>query len=248
MLNKAAEELSFESDITGADDIELQEIAEKASDIISQIEDVKSQTDELFEHTLRNLLGLDKQLRSIRGSLKVEVAKKVQLEECIAKEHRKLKEFRKYPRVYNDAMKEDITKRIDDLNEDLKVRQESINLLKGRLKNQITSFKETIAKVLDSNTSLGEKIRTLFREQGITIASILTAIEMAIGVLVEALLPGGGGAVASGGGEPPPMDEAGLKEWIRSKLKALASLLGRLGIKAAEALSGIIGRNHKLDS
>ena len=83
-------------------------------------------------------------------------------------------------------MKEDITKRIDDLNEDLKVRQESIDLLKGRLKNQIMSFHETIVKVLDSNTSLGEKIRTLFREQGITIASILTAIGMAIGVLVEA--------------------------------------------------------------
>ena len=55
------------------------------------------------------------------------------------------------------------------------------------------SFHETIAKVLDKYTSLGEKIRTLFREQGITIASILTAIGMAIGVLVEALLPGGGG-------------------------------------------------------
>ena len=73
------------------------------------------------------------------------------------------------------------------------------------------------------------------------IASILTAIGMAIGVLVEALLPGGGGggAVASGG--EPPKDEKGLKEWIRSKLKALASLLGRLGIKTAEALPGIIG-------
>ena len=57
------------------------------------------------------------------------------------------------------------------------------------------SFKETIAKVLDKDTSLGEKIRTLFREQEIMIASILTAIGMAIGVLVEALLPGGGGGV-----------------------------------------------------
>ena len=55
-------------------------------------------------------------------------------------------------------MKEDITKRIDNLNEDLKVRQESIDLLKGRLKNQITSFRKTIAKVLDKDTSLGEKI------------------------------------------------------------------------------------------
>ena len=126
-------------------------------------------------------------------------------------------------------MREDITKRIKALNDELLTRQESIDLLKGRFKSQITSFNKTIAKVLDKDTSLGEKIRTLFREQGITIASILTAIGMAIGVLVEALLPGGGGAaVASGGGEPPPKDEKGLKEWVRSKLKALASLLGKL--------------------
>ena len=65
---------------------------------------------------------------------------------------------------------------------------------------------------------------------------------MAIGVLVEALSPGGGGAaMASGGGEPPPKDEKGLKGWIRNKLKALESLLGQLGMKAAEALPGIIG-------
>ena len=102
------------------------------------------------------------------------------------------------------------------------------------------SFKETIAKVLDKDTSLGEKIRTLFTEQGITIASLLMVIGMAIRVLVEALLPGGGGAISGGGGEPPPKDEKGLKEWVRPKLKALASLLGKLGMKAAEALPGII--------
>ena len=123
-------------------------------------------------------------------------------------------------------MKEDITKRIDTLNDELAIRQESIDLLMGRLKNQIMSFHETIAKVLDKDTSLAEKVRTLFREQGIMIASILTAIVMAIGVLVETLLPGGRGAMASGGGSPPPKVEAGLKEWIRNKLKALASLLG----------------------
>ena len=242
MLNKAAEELPSESDITKVDDTELQEIAEKASGIISQIKDVQTDTEDLFEHPLHELLGLDKQLRSIRGSLKVEVAKKVELEEHITKEHRKLEEFREYPRVYDDAMKEDITKRIDTLNDELATRQESIDLLKGRLNNQIKSFKETIAKVLDKDISLGEKIRTLFREQGITIASILMAIGMAIGVLVEALLLGGGAATASGGGgEPPPKDDKGLKEWVRNKLKALASLLGKLGMKAAGALPGIIG-------
>ena len=146
---------------------------------------------------MRELLGLDKQLRIIRGSLKVEVAKKVQLEEHIKKEQRKLERIQEYPGEYDDVIREDIMKQINALNDHFKVRQESIDLLKGRLKNQITSFREMIAKVLDSNTSLAEKIRMLFREQGITIASILTAIGMAISVLVEALLPGGEGASAA---------------------------------------------------
>ena len=117
MLNKTAEESPSESDITGVDDIELQEIAEKASGIISQIKDVQTDTEDLFENPLLEFLGLDKQLRSIRGSLKAEVAKRVELEEHIAKKCRKLDELREYPRVYDDAMKEDITKRIDALND-----------------------------------------------------------------------------------------------------------------------------------
>ena len=79
----------------------MQEIAEKASnsteDIISQIKDVQTDTDELFEHPLRELLGLDKQLKTIQDSLKVEVAKKVELEECIPKERRKLEDFENIP-------------------------------------------------------------------------------------------------------------------------------------------------------
>ena len=52
MLNRVAEELPSESDITRADDIELQEIAEKASDIISRIKDVQTDAEDLFEHPL----------------------------------------------------------------------------------------------------------------------------------------------------------------------------------------------------
>ena len=129
---------------------------------------------------------------------------------------------------YDDGIREDIRRRIGKLNDDLSVMKESIDLLKGRLTNQITSFKETISKVFDKDTSLTEKIQTLFHEQGIMIASILMAIAMAIGVLVEALLPGGEGGE---GGKPPPRDEAGAREWVRNKLKALARLLGRKGMK-----------------
>ena len=56
MLNKAAEELPSESDITKVDDIELQEIVEKASGIISQIKDIQTDTENLFEHPLCKLV------------------------------------------------------------------------------------------------------------------------------------------------------------------------------------------------
>ena len=82
LLNEAEEEMPSASDVDKANDIELQEIVKSTENLISQM----SQTDDLFEHPLRELLGLDKQLRSIRGSLRVEVAKKVQLEEHIKKE------------------------------------------------------------------------------------------------------------------------------------------------------------------
>ena len=54
------------------------------------------------------------------------------------------------------------------------------------------------------------------------------------------MLPGGSGG-EKGGGKPPPKVEAGPKEWVRNKLKALARLLRRLGVKVAEVLPGIIG-------
>ena len=82
MLNKAEEEMSSRSDVAKADDIELQEIMENVArstgNLIVQLEGESSEDLPMYE-----LLGLDKQLRSIRGSLTVEVAKKVQLEEKI---------------------------------------------------------------------------------------------------------------------------------------------------------------------
>ena len=150
LMEKQAE-LPSSSEIAGADEMELEGIVKSAEDLIFKINN-QSQTDELFERPLRELLGLDKQVRSIRGSLSVEVAKKVQLKEHIKKERRKLERIREYPGEYDNGIRENITKRIDDLNGDLKVRQESVDLLKGRLKSQSTSFKETIAKVLDKDS------------------------------------------------------------------------------------------------
>ena len=239
--------LPSSSEIDKASDIELQELTERPitaiKDFLQEISsDRGTQTgeDDPEMPTMRELVGLDKELRSIRGSLKVEAAKKVELEEKIKHENRKLL-FTEHHSEYEGGIRKDIERRLGKLNDDLKVREESIDLLKGRLKNQITSFRETIAKVLDKDATLGERIRTLFREQGITIFSILTAIGMAIGFLVEALVPGSTATTiknSHGGNDDTP---GSAKEWIRNKLKALASLLGKLASKAGAALPGIIG-------
>ena len=70
------------------------------------------------------------------------------------------------------------------------------------------------------------------------IVSILTAIGMTISVLVKALLLSG---AAGSTLEPSVGKPKNAKEWLRNKLKALVRLLGKLGMKVAEALPGIIG-------
>ena len=174
-LNRVEEELPSAPVAYMADEMELQEITKNAAksteDLIEQFEG-----EEMLP--MQELLGLNKHLRSIRGSLKVEVAKNIKLKQHIEWEKHKLEEFRDYYGVYDDGMREDIMKQIDELNDELKARRESIDPLKGKLLNQVTNFKETIAKVLDKDTSLAEKIKTLFKEQGITIASVLKAIEI----------------------------------------------------------------------
>ena len=141
---------------------------------------------------------------------------------------------------YTEEQRDEVKERMKRLNDELNARQDSINLLKGKLQNQITNVKETLAKVLDEDTTLAEKVRTLFREQGITIASILTAFGAVIASLVEGFTGGGGSTTL-----PPKPDHSGgdgdAKKWIKNKLKALASLFSRLAAKAGEALPGILG-------
>ena len=66
-LNRVKEELPSASDAAKADDIELQKIVKSTEDLIAKGQETLP---------ICELLGLDKQLRSIRGSLKVEVAKR----------------------------------------------------------------------------------------------------------------------------------------------------------------------------
>ena len=80
----------------------------------------------------------------------------------------------------------------------------------------------------------------LFREQGITIVSVLTAFGMIIGVIVETVIPTTSGGTASTP-KPPPKGESGVKDWVKKQLSNLGKLLAKLAGKVGEALPGIIG-------
>ena len=231
---------------TDAEAIEMIEMTSK--DIDTTIKDVEQDTsfikpserDKLLP--LRELEGLDKQLRTIKGSLKVAIAKRVDLKDRIEHEERKLSEVQ--DPTYSDNQRNMIEDRIKKLRDELNERNKEIDILKGEASKQINQIKESITKFLDKETgTLGERIRTPFKEQGITIVSILTAVGMAIGVLIEAL-PGGpsvpttttSGSTSSGDGKGD-----GAREWIRNKLKALSQLLSKLADKALASLPGIIG-------
>ena len=193
---------------------------------------------------LRELEGLDKQLRTIKGSLKVAIAKRVDLNARIEHEERKLSEVQ--DQAYSDDQRDMIEGRIKRLRGELTERNKEIDILKGEASKQINQIRGSITKFLDKETgTLGERIRTLFKEQGITIVSILTAVGMAIGVLAEALLGGSSmsttTSTSGGTSNSNTRKGGGAREWIKNKLKALSQLLGKLADKALASLPGIIG-------
>ena len=192
--------------------------------------------------TLRELEGLDKELRTISGSLRSAIAKSIAKQVDIDKENRKLEEMVN-DEAYSDEQREEVRARLQRFQDEQKAISDEIRILKGRYSNQIYQIRESIMKFLDKETgTLGERIRTLFKEQGITIVSILTALGMTLGALIEALL--GGPSTTS---TPTPQStttsdkKGGAREWIKNKLKALSQLLGKLADKALASLPGIIG-------
>lgn len=51
-------------------------------------------------------------------------------------------------------------------------------LLLGEKKNQLAQIKEVTDRVLSEDTHLSERLKNLFREKGVTIASALTALSL----------------------------------------------------------------------
>ena len=118
--------------------------------------------------------------------MKVAIAKRIELESRIKHEEDKLNEIQD-PTYSNDQRKM-IEDRIKNLSDKLNERKKEIDTLKDEASKQINQIRGSITKFLDKETgTLDERIRILFKEQGIKIVSILTAVGMALGLLIKSL-------------------------------------------------------------
>ena len=211
-----------------AENVEMQDLPAVASDAVKTLETTLSDAPEQLP--LREIRGLDKALQTIRGELVNNLAKLTELDNHITREQNKLDE----PDI-GEFERRRIAERIRDLKDERVSRLEAASASREALRSQISRIRETINRLINEDTTLAERIRTLFREQGITIVSILTALGMVISTLVLAI--SGGSAVVV----PTPPSKGGLREWVKKYLHALGRVLAKLAAKAGAALPGIIG-------
>ena len=244
---------AFKTLPSNLDNIELEDLPGIADSARQSAEEVESTLTTIGDQPIdtvwvtqarRELAGLEKAMTGVRDELANNQAKltsiddrKSEVERHLAREHRKLTE------TDDTEMKREIRDRIrklesvlSDIELERQARLEALSTNRATLWFQISRIRETYSRLLHEDTTLAKRIRTLFREQGITIASILTAIDMAISTLVLALT-GGSAPVPA----PKQPDKSGLKEWVRKHLQALGRALANLAGKAAAALPGTIG-------
>ena len=211
--------------------IPMRELPAVAEDVIHEIEGENMQSN----LPLRELLGLDKSLQSIRGELTNNLAKLGELDKHIEREREKLTEADD-PNL-DIEIKQRIESRLKDLHIERTARLEALDIKRENLRSQISRIRESINRILNEDTTLAERIKTLFREQGITIASILTAFGFIISTIVLAIT----GTPGPTPPPPPSKDGSDAKTWIKKQLHHLSELLKKLGLKAVESLPAIIG-------
>ncbi len=159
--------------------------------------------------TKREMDGVISAMTSVKEEIANELAKLNETNKELAKENAKLEQAKED----NDEFQiKRISSRIRDLEYERSSRLEVININKEKLRSQVNRIKETVRKILNEDKTLGERIRTLFREQGITIVSILTAFGMIIGVIVETFT----GGSTSPSPSPPPPSKGGVHDWIKN--------------------------------
>jgi len=82
------------------------------------------------------------------------------------------------------------------------------------LRSQFSRIRETVTRILNDDTTLAERLRTLFREHGVTIASLLNALGFIISTVVLSIQNALGGKIPAPG--PTITTEHGAAEWVKN--------------------------------
>ena len=98
--------------------------------------------------SLRELEGLDRELRTISGSLRSAIAKSMAKQVDIDKENRKLDEMVN-DETYSDEQREEVRAKLQRFQDEQKAINDQIRVLKGQYSNQIYQIRESIMKFLD---------------------------------------------------------------------------------------------------
>ena len=139
-------------------------------DLSSLATDIHIKTREASQNTnldMREFLGINKALQSILGEIVNNTSKLTEIDKRIKRDAKKLKEVGN-DRTYTDEQRQLYKDGLDDLKTEKQVRLEILSQNSKDLQTQVARIKQTLEKVLDKDTSLAERICTLFREQGIT--------------------------------------------------------------------------------
>ena len=206
-------------------DIEMEStLLMELSSLAENIHVKKREASQNTDLEMREFLGIDKALQSIQGELLNNTSKLTEINKRIQRDTKKLEEVENDP-TYTDEQRQLYRDRLDDLNTEKQARLEILSQNRKDLQTHVARIKQTLEKVLDKNTSLAERIHILFREQGITIFSILTALPMTISTILLAITGIFGGA--GGVGDSPPKDERVLNKLLDRLADALKRLAGK---------------------
>ena len=211
-------------------DLQMESIPLK--DLSPLAEDIHVKTREALQNIeldMWEFLGIDKALQSIQLELLNNASRLTEIDKGIKRDTKKLEEVENDP-TYTDEQRQLYRDRLDDLNTEKQASLKILSQNQKDLQTQVARIRKTIEKVLDQEMPLAERIHTRFREQGITIFSLLAAFSMTISTIVLAITGAFGGSEGAGG--------FSLKD--KGWLERLADALKRLTGQTVEALSVIV--------
>ena len=141
------------------DNISMEELSRTITTVEHEVKEASQNTD----LDMREMLGLEA-LQRLQGELANNLGKLTSIKEHIGREEQKLKDI-KNDSLYTDEQRKEVQARLEKLKEEHFERLELVSQNKNDLQNQFARMRQTIEKVLDSDTSLKERIKTLFHEK-----------------------------------------------------------------------------------